>query len=88
MKNKNSKINFSAEGGFIKITLIVIGTLVLLKYLYDLDIIEFLTQGKFKSFLDQFYSLGTKGWEKYSEVILKVWNYIIELIKSIVAKIK
>lgn len=76
------------KAGFIQIIIIVIGALVLLKYVYDLDVIGFLTQGKFKELLDQFYNLGSKGWGQYREVILKVWNYLIELIKTLVTKIK
>ncbi|MFH0803986.1 MAG: hypothetical protein V1896_00060 [Candidatus Zambryskibacteria bacterium] len=68
-KNKNSR-------GIIQIILIVVGALVLLKYVYDVDVIGFLTQGRFKEFLDQFYSLGSKGWEKYSDIITRVWNYV------------
>lgn len=68
--------------GFIQIVLIVVGALVLLKYVYDIDVIGFLTQGRFKELLDKFYALGSKGWEKYSYGILKVWNYIIDLAKK------
>lgn len=84
--NGHKKINKS--GGFISIILIVVGALVLLKYVYNIDVIEFLTQGRFKELLDQFYSLGAKGWSKYSEIIIKVWNFFGGLIKNILAKIK
>jgi len=76
------------NGGFIKIMIIVIGALVLLKYVYDVDVVGFLTQGRFKELLDRFYDLGSKGWSKYSETIIKVWNYFIEFAKNIIAKIK
>lgn len=72
--------------GFIKITIIIVGALVLLKYIYDVDVVGFLTQGKFRELLDQFYELGTKGWEKYSGVIIKVWNYCLNFIKNIFSK--
>lgn len=68
--------------------LIVVGALVLLKYAYDVDVIGFLTAGRFKELLDQFYGLGAKGWAKYSELILKAWGYLIELVKNLVAKLK
>lgn len=74
------------RGGFISIIIIVVGALVLLKYVYNIDVIGFLTQGRFKELLDQFYSLGAKGWLKYSELILKVWNFFFGLIKNIFAK--
>lgn len=66
--------------------IIVVGALVLLKYVYNIDVIDFLTQGRFKELLDQFYILGAKGWAKYSEVIIKVWNYFLNFIKNIFSK--
>ena len=68
--------------------LIILVALVLLKYIYDIDVVGFLTQGKFKDLLDQFYGLGAKGWDKYSEILIKVWNYIFEFVKNLIAKIK
>lgn len=66
--------------------IVIVGALVLLKYIYDIDIIGFLTQGKFKVFLDQFYSLGAKGWEKYNSVITGLWNHIVNFAKNIFSK--
>lgn len=80
-KNNNKR-------GFIKMIIIILGALVLLKYVYKIDVIGFLTQGKFKELLDQFYSLASQGWEKYSEVIIKVWNYIKELVDNTLTKFK
>ena len=68
--------------GFIQIILIVVAALVLLKYVYDIDIVGLLTKGRPKELLDQFYRLGAEGWERYSGVIMKVWNYLKDLIKS------
>jgi len=79
---KNNK-----NGGFIKIIIVVIAALVLLKYIYDIDVIGFLTQGKFKELLDKFYGLGTEGWLKYRDTVIEGWGYIIEFIKKIVAKV-
>ncbi len=73
MPKKNLK-----NGGFIKITLIIVAVLVLLKYAYDLDVIDFLTRGKFKELLDKFYELGQKGWSEYKEIILKLISIIKE----------
>lgn len=83
-------LNFKKNNGrgFIKITIIIVGALVMLKYIYDVDVIGFLTQGRFKGFLDQFYSLGIKGWEKYSDAIIKIWNYSFDFIKGLIAKVK
>lgn len=67
---------------------IIVGALVLLRYVYDIDVVGFLTQGRFKELLDQFYELGAKGWAKYSETIVKAWNFFIELAKNIIAKLK
>lgn len=66
--------------------IIVVGALVLLKYVYNIDVIGFLTQGRFRELLDQFYILGAKGWTKYSEVIIKVWNYCLSFVKNIFSK--
>ena len=85
MKNQKKR---SGKRGFISIIIIIIGALVLLKYVYDIDVIGFLTEGRFKELLDQFYSLGTAGWVKYQDVIIKVWNYFIEFAKNILAKFK
>lgn len=76
------------NGGFIKAIFAVVGALVFVKYLYDIDIIGYLTQGRFKELLDQFYSLGAKGWDKYNHIIEKAWNYILDFIKNIIDKIK
>jgi hypothetical protein len=83
MKNKNGN-----NGGFIKMTLIIVAALVLLKYAYDIDVVGFLTQGRFKELLDQFYALGAKGWTMYKDVIIKVWSYVLEFIKNLITKIK
>ncbi len=82
------KKNSNKNRGFVTMILIILVALVLLKYIYDIDVVGFLTQGKFKDLLDQFYGLGAKGWDKYSEIIIKVWNYIFEFVKNLIAKIK
>jgi hypothetical protein len=78
----------NTERGFIKMIIIIIAALVLLKYVYKVDIIGFLTQGRFKELLDQFYSLASQGWQKYSEIILKIWNFVIDTVKNTLAKAK
>ena len=45
--------------------MIIVGALVVLKYAYDIDVVEFLTTGNFRKVLDKFYNLGSAGWEKY-----------------------
>ena len=82
------KKNSNKNRGFVTMILIILVALVLLKYIYDIDVVGFLTQGKFKDLLDQFYGLGAKGWDKYSEIVIKVWNYIFEFVKNLIAKIK
>ena len=79
MKNKNSR-------GFIKIVLLIVSILVLLRYIYNLDVIGFLTQGRFKELLDEFYKLGSKGWGEYKDIIIKVWNYTFNFIKNLLTK--
>lgn len=68
--------------------IIIICALVLLKYVYDIDVVGFLTKGRFKELLDQFYTLGSKGWAKYGDTITKVWNYLIDFIKDFINKVK
>lgn len=82
---KNHKYN---QSGFIKTIIIVLVALVLLKYAYNLDVVAFLTEGRFKELLDRFYELGSKGWLNYKELILKVWNFAISTIKALIDKIK
>ncbi len=80
-KNKNN--------GFIKMTLVIISALVVLKYIYDVDVIGFLTQGRFEELLDKIYNLSLKGWEKYKDTVIKVWGIISGFIKDFIAdKIK
>ncbi|HEY4480361.1 MAG TPA: hypothetical protein VJB58_02745 [Candidatus Paceibacterota bacterium] len=78
----------TSQKGFIRATLIIVGALVVLKYAYDIDVVEFLTTGNFRKILDKFYNLGSAGWEKYRELILKVWDYIWTLAKNTISKIK
>jgi hypothetical protein len=80
------KILKNNERGFIQVILLVVGTLVLLKYIYNVDVVGFLTTGKFKEWLDKLYSVATLGWEKYNAVIIKVWNYILITVKNIFNK--
>jgi len=83
MKNKNK-----TSGGFISSILLILGALVLLKYVYNIDVVGFLTTGKFRDWLDKLYKISSVGWQKYDTTIIKIWNYLIALIKSLVAKIK
>jgi hypothetical protein len=86
--NINKMKNLKNNRGFIQIVLVVVGALVLLKYVYNIDVVGFLTQGRPKELLDQFYNLGNKGWQKYDSVIIKIWNYFILFAKDLIAKIK
>lgn len=74
--------------GFIQIIILIIAALVLLKYIYDIDIVGFLTEGRFKEILDRIYEFGSNGWAKYSGAVLKIWNYIIEFLKNFLARFK
>jgi hypothetical protein len=88
MKNFKKNREGRDKAGFIQIVLVVVGALVLLRYIYKVDVIGFLTQGRFKELLDQLYSLGAQGWSKYSDLIIKVWNFFFDLVKNVVAKFK
>jgi hypothetical protein len=81
--------NFKKQkGGFIRTIVIIVAALVILKYLYDIDVVGFLTQGRFRELLDKFYGLGSEGWEKYKDIIMRVWEYTTEFAKNILHKIK
>lgn len=67
--------------GFIKTALIVVGALVLLKYIYNIDVVGFLSQSKFKEFLDRFYDLGVNSWNKYSHLIIDFYKNILIKLK-------
>ncbi len=67
-------------------TLIIVGALVILKYAYDVDVVGFLTEGRFKEWPDKLYGLRAKGWERYSEFLIKIWNYLINFVKNIISK--
>lgn len=81
MKDKNNK-----QKGFIKIILIVVGSLVLLKYIFDFDIVGLLAEGKFKIVLDKIYELGSYGWNKYKDILIKTFEFIFELVKKLIDK--
>ena len=72
--------------GFISITLIVIGVLITLKYAFNVDIVGFLTSGKFREFLDTAYTWSAKGWNQYSELLVKLAKMLIDLIKNTLDK--
>lgn len=80
LKSKNP------QKGFLKMTVIIVGALVILKYAYNLDVVGFLTTGKFRAFLDYFYKLGSEGWIEYRGVLINVFDKIIYLIKTLLAK--
>jgi len=82
MKIKNRK------RGFIQIILVVVGALVVLKYVYKVDVVGFLTTGKPKELLDQLYSLAARTWTKYDSSIIDGWDYLIGFGKNLLAKLK
>jgi hypothetical protein len=82
-KNKNLK-----RRGFIQIILLVVGALVLLKYVYNMDIVGYLTQGRPKELLDQFYSLAARGWTKYDSTAIEIWDYLTNFAKNLAARFR
>ena len=77
MNYKNNK------QGFIKIILVVVVSLVLLKYIFDFDIVGLLSEGKFRVVLDKIYELGTYGWTKYKDVLIKTFQFVFGLVKNL-----
>jgi len=90
MKNKHIKSPQKSpkRTGFIQMIIIIVGALVLLKYIYSIDVVNFLTTGRFRDILDQIYKFGSVGWEKYNDLIIGVSNYIIDFIKNILTKFR
>lgn len=85
---KYFKKNKFESGGAIKTVIIVVAILVLLKYLYQFDVIGDLSQGKFKYVLDKFYAFSKAGWAKYSEALIKVWEIVKGVFFNLLNKIK
>ncbi len=75
--------NGNKENGFVKIILMVVAALVLLKYTFDFDIVGLLSEGKFKIVLDKIYELGTYGWNKYKDVLIKTFEFVFGFIKNL-----
>ncbi len=67
--------------GFITRVVVIVLALVLLKYIYDFDLIDKLTSGKFRVVLDTAYEWCEKLWTKYKDIIVVTWKYLIGLIK-------
>ena len=63
--------------------ILVVAGLVLIKYAYDIDVVGFLTKSYFKDWLDKIYNIASVGWQKYSDTLMKVFNYCIAFIKNI-----
>ncbi|MBN2093935.1 MAG: hypothetical protein JW740_00975 [Candidatus Zambryskibacteria bacterium] len=78
IKKIHNKGGLSAQAGFIKIIILVVAALVIVKYIYDIDIIEFLTTGKSKIWLDKIYQISKLSWEKFIIIAQKVWYWSFE----------
>lgn len=70
------------QTGLISVIILVVVAFVLLKYIYDIDVVGFLTEGKPREILDKIYEIGSEGWERYGYVLKKIWDYIAEFIKE------
>jgi hypothetical protein len=68
----------AGEGGFIRNIVIIVGALVALKYFFDFDLIDLLTQGKFKEVIDW---LRANLWQKF--VVDMVWPFIKNAIHNL-----
>ncbi len=75
--NKNIK-----NRGFIKTIILVIVSLVIIKYVYDINVIDIFTTGKFRIWLDNFYNFSSNIWQKYGSLIKKLFSYILDKIKN------
>jgi hypothetical protein len=88
MKKNLKNGGLPTQSGFIKMILIVIAALVLLKYIYDIDVVGYLTTGKFKDWLDKLYKMANQGWDGYKDAFLKAWDYFINISKKFLADVK
>lgn len=72
----------SGQTGLISVVILVVVAFVLLKYIYDIDVVGFLTEGKPREILDKIYEIGSEGWNRYGYILRKIWDYIAEFIKE------
>ena len=80
LNQKGSRLK--KQNGFVKTVILIIAGLVLLKYLYDVDIVGYLTEGRFREILDKIYAYSSAAWAKYGEMIAGIWNYIVSWFKN------
>lgn len=76
------------SGGFIRTIIIIVGALVFLRYVYDIDIVGFLIQGRFKELFGKLYELSLSGWQKYGDAAIKVWGLFIDFVKKVIAEFR
>jgi len=81
MKNKIQKRK-GTQAGFISMIIIIIGALVLLKYVYDIDVVNSLIKGNFKDLANQLYELIINWWKEYGDAAIKIWNNCLDFIKE------
>lgn len=65
--------------GFIQTIILIVGALVALKYFFDFDLIDLLTQGRFRDAWDW---LVLNIWDKI--IVDIIWTKASSLIKSLV----
>jgi len=53
--------------GFIKTVILIVAALVIIKYAYNINVVDILTTGKYK---------------EVGEFIIKIYNYILNFFKS------
>ena len=80
------KILNKRGSGFIQIALLIVIALVILKYVYDIDVVGFLTTGKPKEWLDWLFELWSKVLDKIGPWVLKGWSYVFDWIKNLLDK--
>ena len=68
--------------------LLVLVVLIVLRYIYDVDIVGFFTTGWFRQVLDKIYKFGSEGWQKYGDMLIGIWNFILNFLKDLASKAK
>jgi hypothetical protein len=87
-ENNRGPARMPRSGGLIKMILIIVAALVLVKYVYDIDVVGYLTTGKFRDWLDKLYGLASGGWREYNNAFFKGWDYLSGLAKNLANTVK
>ena len=81
-------LSSKGQMGFVRTVLLVIASLIFIKYAFDIDVVGSLTTGRAREWLDKIYEVSKLGWQKYGIWVIKVWDYSLEFGKNLADKLK